>query len=146
MRCWFFVCASVPEFSPRRTEYGHFSGTKCPARQCISDQVQSGRSGVGVLCSAHTVRSSSTVARARTSTRKQASGRSQFFPSCFISGRGHDWRYRIHPIWPVSRLPGIKSSLWQSSFAAKQYAITMPITAAVLGWSYRLKRSAPHSK
>lgn len=29
---------------------------------------------------------------------------------------------------------------------AKQYAITMPITAAVLGWSYRLKRSAPHSK
>jgi hypothetical protein len=29
---------------------------------------------------------------------------------------------------------------------AKQYAITMPIAAAVLGWSYRLKRSAPHSK
>ena len=29
---------------------------------------------------------------------------------------------------------------------AKQYAITMPITAGVLGWSYRLKRSAPHSK
>ena len=29
---------------------------------------------------------------------------------------------------------------------AKQYVITMPITAGVLAWSYRLKRSAPHSK
>ncbi len=28
----------------------------------------------------------------------------------------------------------------------KQYAITMPITAGVLAWSYRLKRGAPHSK
>jgi hypothetical protein len=28
----------------------------------------------------------------------------------------------------------------------KQYAISMPLSAAVVGWSYRLKRSAPHSR
>ena len=29
---------------------------------------------------------------------------------------------------------------------ARQYAIAMPIGAGVLAWSYRLKRSAPHSR
>ncbi len=29
---------------------------------------------------------------------------------------------------------------------AKQYGITMPVTAAVLGLTYHLKRSAPHSR
>jgi hypothetical protein len=29
---------------------------------------------------------------------------------------------------------------------AKQYGIALPVAAAVVGWSYRLKKSAPHSK
>ena len=29
---------------------------------------------------------------------------------------------------------------------AMQYGITMPIAAAIVGWSYRLKKSAPHSR
>ncbi|MGC2195993.1 MAG: hypothetical protein WA628_15055 [Terriglobales bacterium] len=29
---------------------------------------------------------------------------------------------------------------------AKQYAIAMPVAVAVVGWSYRLKKSAPHSR